>query len=346
SPVIKTPQTNPDGETKPQPPLEINPLTGLKSTEPDLLNRRPIVVKVENLPRNNRPQFGLSRADLVYEYHTEEGTTRYAAVFYGQNATRVGPIRSGRWFDINLVHMYKSIFIFGSAYERLLNHLLESDFGDRIILEGPVTAEALKRFDPNGQNLLLADLSKLQGIFDYYHIDNSPQDLSGMTFDQKTPEGGKDVQRIFVRYSGAIYNRWDYDAASNRFLRFVDAEDDINREKEVYVQMVDRETEAPITADNVVILLAKNFVVEPNVYDIELTGSQTAYLLRDGKILEVKWKREKDEDVLSLVDANGDPVAFKPGTTWFEVLSLPAEVKNIADGEWRFGFIMPEAPAE
>jgi hypothetical protein len=73
-------------------PMDINPLTGL-STDPTLLDRRPMLIKVSNLPRDVRPQSGLSRADIVYEYYTEEGTTRFIAIYYGMDAEQVGSIR-------------------------------------------------------------------------------------------------------------------------------------------------------------------------------------------------------------------------------------------------------------
>ena len=320
----------------------IDPLTGLAPESPERLNRRPVIIKVENLPRNHRPQYGLSFADLVYEYHTEEGTTRYAGVFYGRNSEKVGPIRSGRWFDINLIQMYKAFFIFGSAYEKLLTNLFHSDFSDRLILEGPGTAALLKRYDPNGKNLLLANLNSMPEIINSYQMDNSPQPLDGMNFDPNPPQQGQSAKQIFVRYSGAIYNRWDYDPASGRYQRFVDVQDDVNRNNEVYTPMLDQQTGQQIAADNVVMILARNFIVDPNVYNVDLSGSQEAYLARNGQIFKVKWQRLNDDAVLTLVDALGKPVPFKPGTTWFEILSLPAPITRPGEGSWRFSFIMPE----
>jgi len=323
-------------------PPATNPLTGLVPEKPALLNRRPVIIKVENLPRDHRPQFGLSFADLVYEYHTEEGTTRYAGVFYGQNSEKVGPIRSGRWFDINLIRMYKSIFIFGSAYDKLLHTLFNADFGDRLILEGPSTAAVLQRYDPNGKNLLLANLEKLPEVINSYHIDNAPQALDGMNFNPAPPAAGQSASRIYVRYSGAIYNRWDYVPAAGRYQRFVDAQDDVNRDHEVYNPMTDQVTGQQIAADNVVMILARNFVVDPNVYNVDLSGSGEAYLARDGQMFAVKWQRLTDESVLTLVDGQGKPVAFKPGTTWFEILSIPTPITQPGEGIWRFSFTMPE----
>ncbi|TLN16743.1 DUF3048 domain-containing protein, partial [bacterium] len=47
-----------------------DPLTGLAVSDASLLDRRPVIVKVENLPRDDRPQWGLPQADLIYEYYT------------------------------------------------------------------------------------------------------------------------------------------------------------------------------------------------------------------------------------------------------------------------------------
>ncbi len=43
-------------------PENVDPLTGLQVEDPAILNRRPILIKVQNLPRSGRPQFGLSKA--------------------------------------------------------------------------------------------------------------------------------------------------------------------------------------------------------------------------------------------------------------------------------------------
>jgi hypothetical protein len=75
-------------------------------------------------------QWGISAADLVFEYYTEFGTTRFAAIFYGQNPQMVAPIRSARWMDMHLVRMYNSILVFGSAYDDLLKALFNASFAN------------------------------------------------------------------------------------------------------------------------------------------------------------------------------------------------------------------------
>ena len=80
-------------------PEGMDPLTGLQVDDPSLLNRCPMIIKVSNYPRSGRPHAGLSQADLVFDYYIGEGMNRFAAVYYGQDALKVGPIRSGRLVD-------------------------------------------------------------------------------------------------------------------------------------------------------------------------------------------------------------------------------------------------------
>ncbi|NDJ75964.1 MAG: DUF3048 domain-containing protein, partial [Chloroflexi bacterium] len=90
-------------------PEGINPLTGLPVYDPEVLLRRPILVKVVNAPDMARPQWGLPQADVVWEYWMPGGFTRFAAIFYSQSPERVGPIRSLRMPDFELAHIYNSL---------------------------------------------------------------------------------------------------------------------------------------------------------------------------------------------------------------------------------------------
>jgi hypothetical protein len=344
-----TPAATPTAEARPTPtalPPGINPLTGLAAADPALLERRPIIVKVQNVPRESRPQWGLSLADIVYEYYIEYGDTRFAAVYYGQDSSLVGPIRSARHVDMHLVEMYQSLLIFGGAYADLYEQMLESDFGDRLIREGPNTAAALRRYDPNGWNYLLADTGAVKEVVELYRMDNERPDLQGMAFALEPPQDGQTGSDLFVRFSGGMYSHWQYDPAGGVYVRYADAENDVDRNKPVYALQTDRLTEAPILAENVVILLAPYRVLieetasSPGVYDIDLLGKGEAFLARDGMIYPAFWQRETVTEVLHLVDGNGNAVSFKPGRTWFEVLEASSAVAVNVD-QWQFTFNRP-----
>lgn len=322
-------------------PPGANPLTGLYVADTALLERRPLAIKVANLPRAYRPQWGLSRADLVFEYYTEEGTTRFIAIFYGQNAEMVGPIRSARLLDMHIVRGYKAVFAFGGASDYLLHRLYNSEFSNRLVVEGPYAP--LFRYDPNGDNYLMANTATLSAFLTEKGVDNGRQNLDGMFFRLEPPQGGQPAGRLFARFSASIYNRWDYDAASGKYLRFSDTDNDFsNGQNEKYAQLTDRLTGQPIAFDNVVVLLVTHeaYSSEPEIWDILLYGSGPAYAFRDGQVYKVRWQRNAPDAVISLTYEDGSPFPFKPGTTWFEVMGAATRISSDEQG-WRFVHWMP-----
>jgi len=93
--------TVPETTTTTTIPVVVNPLTGAPAADESILNRPALVVKIDNHPQA-RPQWGLNQADLVFEENVEQ-LTRFAAVFHSQGSDPVGPIRSGRIQDVNLL---------------------------------------------------------------------------------------------------------------------------------------------------------------------------------------------------------------------------------------------------
>jgi hypothetical protein len=326
-------------------PTGVDPLTGLKVSDASLLDRRPLAVKVQMIPRGERPPWGVSKADIVYDFYQNSGATRLHAIFYGQNADEVGPIRSARLLDSLLVPMYQSIFAFGSADQRILNRLFNSTFSDRLVLEGSQDCPPMCRVDPNGPNYLVTNTAELSKYAVTKNIDNTRPTLNGMSFDPQTPSGGDPGQRVYVRFNFNDYNRWDYDANSGAYLRFQDSADD-NGGGEQYVPLLDKSTNQQITSDNVVVLFASHEYAfnthagAGEIVQINLSGTGTAYAFRDGNAYKVTWHAESGK-VLYLTNADGTPYQYKPGNTWYQIVGLNSKVDNQLPGElpgYRFTF--------
>ena len=318
-------------------PADIDPLTGLKVAKPALLQRRPMLIQVSNAPRDVRPQWGLSLADIVFEYYTETGMSRFAAIFYGNDASMVGSIRSGRFIDTYLVDGYKAIFAFGSAYQAEMDRFFKSDFANRMVLEAPYTP--LKRYDPNGFNYLVVNTADLSTYAARRGV-NQVQNLNNMLFKLEAPAGSQPVTQLYVRYSSSTYGRWDYDPASGKYIRFSDSADATNGDQtEQYAQLTDRLTNQPIAFDNVVVLYVNHKLYSTDIYDILLTGSGDAYAFRDGQAYKVKWQRN-DKDIVSLTNPDGTSFPFKPGTTFFGVVGLKSTLTQSGQS-WRFSNMMP-----
>jgi hypothetical protein len=331
-------------------PESVNPLTGLTVSDPSLLDRRPLAYKINLVPRTYyRPSWGLSFADIVYDYYHNDGYSRLYAIFYGQDAELVGAIRSGRMLDQELVRMYQTIFAYGSADALINARLLNSEYSYRVFLEGkeaacpPTSTNPFCRFEPNTYSLMLSSSDALSKFATAEGVDNERQNLEGMSFNSEIPSGGTPGEQIFVRYSGDDYGRWDYDAASGSYLRFQDAVFDQGNGEE-YEPLVDRLNDEQINAENVVVLLVRHeYLQRPpaEIVDILLSGQGTAYAFRDGQRYELTWNRPGLNTPLFLTFADGTAYPFKPGQTWFQVVGTSTVITQPEDSAWRFVHWMP-----
>ena len=109
SPVTYKAPTQENGSAKPEvdtePKTEECPLNGqmLSKTQKNIWEaQRPLGIMVEN-HKEARPQSGLSSADVIYEAVAEGGITRFLAIFYCQNASYVGPVRSARVYFLTFL---------------------------------------------------------------------------------------------------------------------------------------------------------------------------------------------------------------------------------------------------
>jgi hypothetical protein len=332
-------------------PTDINPLTGLRVVDPDLLDRRPLAIKINIVPRTStRPPWGLSAADMVYEYYQNNGYTRFHAIYLGEDAELAGPIRSGRFPDHYLIRMYKSIFAYGSADRTINDRLLNAEYSNRLVLEGgrrticpPSAAAPLCRFDPQGFDLLLGGTTEIHEFVQNQGVDDERQDLDGMWFKLEPPSGGEEGVGVTIRYSSDDYTRWGYNIARQKYLRYQDNVFDTGGGEE-FAPLLDRNNEENIVADNVVVLLMEHtFYRKPpaEIIEILVSGSGPAYAFRDGKVYEVRWNIPAQDSVLYLTDEDGEPFPFKPGKTWFEVVGQSSSITSPEEGEWRFQFQIP-----
>src|SRR6266851_3125524 len=112
--AVKKHKVLPTTTTTQGPPVA--PLTGLPDPTGQALSRPALSVKIENAP-DSRPQTGLQNADVVYEQVVEDGITRFLAVYNSNIPPVVGPIRSGRIMDPDLLTPLGGIFVYSGGIQ-------------------------------------------------------------------------------------------------------------------------------------------------------------------------------------------------------------------------------------
>ena len=110
-------------------PGNIAPFTGLPVDDPARLQRRPIFICVNNDPVGRSAHWGLSQADLVYEYTVDGFTiTRLTAMYQSQDAARVGPVRSARYPNVWLVDSYDGVLACSGGSDAI-RYILKNEVG-------------------------------------------------------------------------------------------------------------------------------------------------------------------------------------------------------------------------
>src|ERR1039458_3522729 len=107
-----TPTSTTTTTTLPQYPTA--PLTGLPDPSGLSVKRPALTVKIENTPQA-LPQWGIDQADVVYEEIVNGGITRLAAIFNSHAPAKVGPVRSVRPTDTQVVWPLGGIFAYSGG---------------------------------------------------------------------------------------------------------------------------------------------------------------------------------------------------------------------------------------
>lgn len=324
-----------------------NPLTGLPVSDPTLLQRRPLAIKIGNSPDYVRPQSGLSLADLAFEYYIEYGDTRFIAVFYSNNVERVGPVRSGRYFDEHVARMYHSFLMFKGADPRELNYLKGTDLNPYLVSVGigecpPYFIGPYKR---DSYNNVFFNMLKWNACVNKKGLDNSPQSLSGGFFSEEIPQSALTATHIYSHYSAYSYNYWEYDPIAKNYIRYQEAKDLVKNNSESYSPLTDDFTGFPITAENVVVLFVPYtfenlYNSDDEVYNINLIDYGNAYVFRDGLAIPAYWIRTAQDQPLLLTTLNSEPIFLRPGQTFYQVIGTTSTYTQNGT-EWKFDFKTP-----
>lgn len=182
-------------------PDNINPLTGLQVEDPEILQRRPVMIKVSNFPREGRPHAGLSSADIVFDYSIGEGTNRFLAIFYSQDSDTVGPIRSGRLVDAQLVRLYAGILGYAGADFSLVDPTIQDSLGKRAFSRSEATCPALCDRGFPSVFSVFADTKQLTDLAANTNgISRSKYDLDGMLFSSLVPDNGEPGEFLSVLF--------------------------------------------------------------------------------------------------------------------------------------------------
>ncbi len=329
-------------------PDDTNPLTGFPASDPALLDRKPVIVKISNYPHSVRPQWGLSLADHAFEYYLEDGLTRFAGVFFGNDAAQAGPIRSGRIFDATLLQMYNAIVVFNGADQKVVDYFTELGFTNSLVVERQgITPLWRDPSNPIPHNLF-GDTAAISAHVTERGSNNSRPDLVTNSFYSLGNYGKDWAMQVHINYSYANYAYWEYNPDHGRYLRYQGNVDNLGDEAN-YELLTDSLTGSPIAADNIVVLFVPHEFFykssDTEIFDIKLEGRGDAYVFRDGKGNPAQWERTAIDKPLTILDEGGGLFPLKPGVTFFQIIHTDS-IFTQDNSTWTYDFVRPTPPPE
>ncbi|MEZ5169824.1 MAG: DUF3048 domain-containing protein [Acidimicrobiia bacterium] len=291
------------------------PLTGLPDPDGEAASRPALSVKIDNNP-DARPQNGLNQADIVWEEVVEGKATRFLAVFNSQSPETVGPIRSVRFTDPDLVWPLGGLFVYSGGVPEAVaalnavpvqsvdENIEEPEmfrFGDR-----PAPHNLYGR--PNELWKLAEDPAAPLPLLRYLEGDE--------TFGN---DGGTDVEAVTIDFDsigGGYTATWMWDADAGQFVRSTEGE-----------PQVDALDDSPLAFPNLII----QFIDYNGGAGVEgakgtVVGSADAWVLSEGQLVMGTWSRADLDSQTEFRDANGELVKLPPGRTWITLPQIGSSV--------------------
>ena len=281
------------------------PLTGIRDEQ--VGNWPVLIVKIDNHDRA-RPQSGINSADVVFEEIVEGGLTRFAALFHSQQAEHVGPIRSVRTSDFDLLrNLNRPLFANSGGNEAVLELLQEVDYVD---VSSNAAMDVYERLAerPSPHNLF-SDTKSLRAV-GTSRGDGGPPPMMFVRQDtgDGLPASATPVAGVNLDYGSTFVNyRWDQQQG---WVRTQNGTTHVD-------------SDGVAVAPEVVIVQVVSYTrsrADGRSPEAVLLGEGRSLVLFDGSLIEGTWKRTQAEEVTQYFDRDGLPIAVPLGRVW---IALP-----------------------
>lgn len=262
-----------------------------------------IVVKIDDTP-DAHPQIGIEKADLIYIEQVEGGLVRLAAIFSTDIPPEIGPVRSARISDIELMSQFgKVAFFYSGAQSKFLPVIKSANLFD---IGAEHESPKLYMRDPNRYapyNMILSGTEAARRISG---LDVAKASNIGWSFGKLANEGDP-ISAVKVKWPAANYSaKWN------------------GKSWDLY-----QNGKADITSDGVQVspstFIIQNVVITDSIYKDKLggvtplsvtVGEGTGWVLRDGVAIKATWNRPDSTSGTTWSDANGKEIKFAAGQIW------------------------------
>lgn len=267
-------------------------------------DRSALVVKIDNVVAA-RPQSGINDADLVFVELVEYGVTRFAAVFHSEEVPVVGPVRSMRTTDVELLQMLRQPLFANSGGNARTT---------RIINDSPLVN--------------IGAATDAGGAYYRSSSRRAPHNLYSSTAalrQQGGDRGGVPVELFTIRRPGTPLPNVSR-TTTGVSVEYPNTSVSYTWNGSGWARIQDgrlfSDAAGVRVAPETVIIQFTRYGVSPadaNSPEAIATGEGEAWILTEGRVIEGTWSKPKARNVTVYRDADGRRIELLPGRVWVEL---------------------------
>jgi len=288
--------------------VPIAPLTGLPDPGGASRTRPALSVKIENTPAA-RPQVGIDQADVVYEEVVEGNITRFVAIFNSTAPDTIGPVRSVRAEDPDIVWPLGGIFAYSGGAPVNVDAIQAAPVHS---VDESTAGSAMQRNAPGQPPRDVPHNLYGHGpaLFALKGTPIPPSPLFEYVPMNSVPIKGVGVQSMHVGFDAGYDVTYTFDGATDTWKR-----------------------STPLGPHSTVgggQLAPTNVVVQFTPYSGEAegitVGEGDVWVFSDGVVRVGRWVRPDRSKPARYVDPKGETIRLRPGRTWVELLPVGHQV--------------------
>jgi len=318
------------------------------------VTRRPLGAAIENHVEA-RPQSGLSAADVVYEAVAEGGITRFLGLFYCQDASLVGPVRSARVHFMTMLREYGAYPLYAHVGGANCDETTGSGCANGAKADALGLIQKLEWGSYNDLNQFgvpfpyyWRDYERLPNVATEHTVYSSTAklwdyaktarkltnvDSDGVSWDKtfetwkfaddaKSADRGT-VNKIQFGFWTSLANDftviWNYNSSKNIYTRIDGGK-----------PHMDKNTGKQLDAKNVVVVFAKESPANDG-YDgghilYKLSGEGDALVFQNGTAIKATWKKADPESRMKWYDDKDKEISIVRGKVFVEILPIGNKV--------------------
>jgi hypothetical protein len=267
-------------------------------------NGKIVAVKIDDTSFSH-PQEGLIDADVIFVTQVEAGLTRVMAIYTDNYPELVGPVRSARISDIDILAQFGRVGFMYSGAQSKLRPVIEA--ANLVNLSAERNPPSIYITDPNRKQ----PYAMMVKINELLPKAEEVENVKSIGWQHgELPEEAKPVVQARVEWPNASY-QMNWDKTESKFLLTFDGKPNFG-------------AEGTQLGSNMMII--QQIEIYPSEYGDkfggvtpknDVVGSGRAFMLRDGTVTELRWSRPTADSPTKWTLLDESEAFFADGQVWF-----------------------------